>query len=351
MFIHTFEVCDTVSHDTYYEIQKTLKKDKTKWMAEKNGMLYFGLSDQGIKIRTFILHKKEFHTYKIQYIISARRVMENGNFVGLFDSYDYDELKEKVNAILRSKSPLMPKLNKCNLNRLDLCINAQFENQEQVKAYIRTARRADIPKNMVRYEVYDKTAKRYKPTKDDMTIHSECSFDNVEISIYNKYAQMKKQKDDYYPDQELDHARGIVRIEIRCKSEKIKELKKKYKIDKLGEFMKKADKIGKDLFEYYLPRMFGGSTIRTLKDAKERIANSNYKPHNKELLTEFIEASHMGRSAADVFSACDKATRKQIKFLLKELDINYVTATKEDVALFEDKYIPTPMKLFEQYRH
>ncbi len=114
--------------------------------------------------------------------------------------------------------------------------------------------------------------------------------------------------------------------------------------------MKKADKIGKDLFEYYLSRMFGGSTIRTLKDAKERIANSDYKPHNKELLTDSIEAIHMGRSVADVFSACDKATRKQIKFLLKELDINYVTATKEDVALFVDKYIPTPMELFEQYR-
>ena len=55
MTIHTFELTSILTNDKYYKIQKTLKsKDKSKWKAEHNGMLYFGLRENGILIYMFI---------------------------------------------------------------------------------------------------------------------------------------------------------------------------------------------------------------------------------------------------------------------------------------------------------
>ena len=40
----------------------------------------------------------------VTYRISARRVMENHNFVGLFDTNRYDELEKEVNKLLNKVS-------------------------------------------------------------------------------------------------------------------------------------------------------------------------------------------------------------------------------------------------------
>ena len=53
----------------------------------------------------------------VTYRISARRVMENDNFVGLFDTRNYDDLEEKVNELIKDKSNYLPKLKKCNYTK------------------------------------------------------------------------------------------------------------------------------------------------------------------------------------------------------------------------------------------
>ena len=121
----------------------------------------------------------------------------------------------------------MPILNKCKLKRLDFCINAQLDNQKQVKAYIKTVKRANIPSKLDLYMEYDKTSKRTKPTRNDFTVEAS---DYVSVSIYNKYAEMKQQKSGVFPKSEIERSKNIVRIEIRCKKEKIAVLKKKYNI-------------------------------------------------------------------------------------------------------------------------
>ena len=93
MTIHTFEVTCTVPGDEYYFIQEKLKNaDPSKWAKASNGMIYWGLSDKGILIKMFITRKKDYFTYNIIYRISARRVINNDDFVGLFDTDDYEEL-------------------------------------------------------------------------------------------------------------------------------------------------------------------------------------------------------------------------------------------------------------------
>ncbi len=268
MYIHTFETSCILTNDSYYSIQKILKADKTKWTYEGNTFTYFGLSYTGIIIKLFSIKKCGFYSYSITYRISARRVMENDNYVGLFDTKDYSALENKVDELLENACELLPRLKRCRLKRLDFCINAELENQNQVKAYIHTAKRAAVPGTLEVYTQYDKTAKRYKPTKDDFTVYSD---DYIAVSIYNKYRQMLKEKKNIYSQKDWEQAEKTVRIEIRCMAEKIAVLENKFEVHTIKQFMSKSDKIGDYLYRYYLPKMFNDGYICTLKKAIERI--------------------------------------------------------------------------------
>ena len=59
-----------------------------------------------------------------------------------------------------------------------------------------------------------------------------------------------------FPPEELERGQNIVRIEIRCMEWKIRALKKKYKVDSISDFMLYGDKIGDELYNYYLSRIF-----------------------------------------------------------------------------------------------
>ena len=77
------------------------------------------------------------------------------------------------------------------MRRIDYCINAKLDNQEQVKAYIKTMKRANVPGHMQIEEVYDKKSKRTKPMKDAFTVTNK---NYIEVSIYNKQRQMIKEQ-------------------------------------------------------------------------------------------------------------------------------------------------------------
>ena len=351
MKIHTFEVSAMLTNESYYLIQSELKaKDKDKWKTIKNGMQYWGLSHKGILISMYQVKKKGFYTYYINYRISARRVMENGNFVGLFNMKNYDSLEEKVNSILKEQCMYLPKLKKCTLKRLDFCINAMLDNQEQVKAYIRTVKRANVPSKLEIYEEYDKKSKRTKPTKDDFTVYAS---EYVSISIYNKYMEMKKEKDGVFPPDEIERAKNIVRIEIRCLEGKIHALKKKYGIKSISDFMENGNKIGKELYAYYLSRIFNDGAIYPLKEALIRIENSGYKPENIKLLKEFVKDCNESRSVARTFriykNLYGKSEVKRIVYMLDNIDTSFVTVTNSDTKIFSNGYIPTPLELYKEF--
>ena len=351
MQIHTFEVSAMLTNETYYNIQNELKtRNRDKWKALKNGMQYWGLSDKGILINFHQVKKKGFYSYYIIYRISARRVMENDNFVGLFNIKNYSALEDDVNKILKDACVNLPKLNKCNLKRLDFCVNARLDNQEQVKAYIRTVKRANVPSKLEIYEQYDKKSKRTKPTKDDFTVYSS---EYVAVSIYNKYMEMKKEKEGAFPSSEMERAKNIIRIEIRCMEGKIKALKKKYNVNSIRDFISKGNKIGKELYNYYLSKIFNDGEIFTLKEAMSSIDRSGYKPENISLLKEFVKDCNESRSVAETIrmykNLYGKKETKRIIFMLDNINTSYVTVTNSDVKLFDNGYIPTPLELYNDF--
>ncbi len=346
MYIHTFEIKKQISKEESCKIQEALRMDKDKWQGKENGMTYWGLSDKGILIHTYLLKKKGYYAYYIIYRISAQRVIENDNFVGLFNTKKYGILKNKVNRLLKEKSEHLPLIDDCNLSRYDFCINAELLNQEQVKAYIKMARRAIIPKYLKQRAYYDKVSKRSKPLKDDMSVYSD---NYVEISIYNKFKQMKKEEKEIYSDKDFKAAENIVRIEIRCMKKKLKELKKKFDVKTTDDFMRKADKIGRYLYKYYLSRMFGTGEICTLKQAKENFSLGDLKPKNIEALTEFLERVKKKRSTNTVYDIyCETDGENETRNILNKfnyVNTSYVIMPVEGAKHFYRKYVPSPLDL------
>lgn len=346
MYIHTFKVGCALKGEDFYLIQQELrKKGPNKWVALKEGMRYWGLSDKGIIIIMKRTKKKDFFSYSIIYKISALRVIENDNFVGLFDTQNYEELEDKVNSILNKACKLLPCLEKCTLSRIDFCVNTEFDDHKQVEAYIKTVKRGNIPPKLKLYERNDPKAKRKKASKNEFTVRAG---KYVEVSIYNKYAEMKEQMDYNYPDGEIERAKNIVRIEIRCKEGKVRELAKKYHISSIERFMERADGIGDELYQYYLGKMFNRGSVCTLKEALERIDMSEYRRDTIKKLKEFLSKCNECRSAAKAFEYYKKTDMGYIIKLLNNIETNYVTVTK-DVRQILGDYIPTPLELYKAF--
>ena len=222
-------------------------------------------------------------------------------------------------------------------------ISQQIPKQPMVAEYIL------LPGKLELSQQYDKKSKRTKPAQDSYTVYSS---EYVEISIYNKYMEMKKEKPGVYPESEIERAKNIVRIEIRCMEGKLKALKKKHDIESISEFMSRGKKIGQELYKYYLGKITNAGMICTLKKAMERIEHSEYKPKNIQLLKEFVTDCNEVRSAAECFKIYRKLygkdELKRLVFMLNNIDTNYVTVTTADVKLFYNHYIPSPLELYNE---
>lgn len=345
MKIHTFELTSILTNDKYYKIQKTLKiKDKSKWKSERNGMLYFGLREKGILIYMFILKKKNYYSYRIIYRISARRVLDKNNYVDLFDLQLYDELELEANRLLFEKSNSLPKLNDCDLTRIDFCHNAELENQHQVKAYIKTIKNGYIPPKHNEFLIYSETGKRFIPPKNDFTFFKN---DYVEISIYNKKAQMKQ--DDYYPKSEIDRASNIVRMEIRCYKKLIKEYCEKHNITSLRRFMGCCGNLGNELYNKYLSKISGSGCIYTLKETNQRIDMSEFRKKDIKLMKEFVKDINL-HGAPETFEVYkkeySKAILKRMIGLFEIIDTSFITLPVREAKLFDSGKLPSPLKLY-----
>ena len=355
MYIHTFEVSNILTSEDYFTIQDELKSKSNNWDGHhKNKMSYYGLKDQGIIILFTRTKKKKFTTYNIKYRISAHRVLNNDCYTGLFNTKDYDLLEDKVNSILMEQSELLPKLEDCSLQRLDYCINARLENQKQVKEYIKLCQRCNIPRKLKRLRYQNESKKKYND--NDMTVYSS---KYIEISIYNKYAQMKEQQSKKVSFPDIEDAKNIVRIEIRCMKDKLKQIDETFEgyrlKDQLWKFMKYGDEIGTYLYEYYLSMMFGTGKLYTLSEVKNRIECSGFTEKQRKKMLSLAEDANISRSLDEAVSyhteEHGKAYVKKVLDLFDLIDTSPVTITKEMAKQFDGEYIPSPLELFYEFKN
>ena len=196
-----------------------------------------------------------------------------------------------------------------------------------------------------------RTEKNNRLLKDGFTVYNK---NTVEISIYDKYKQMKKENDKktVFSNEDLKRAKNILRIEIRCQDKKIKEFQKKYRIFTIEEFFEYADKIGHELFTYYLPKFFGNGQIYTLSKLKEEIKISEYRKPTLKFMEEFVSYCNSirhGFLATEEFNNIyGKDKVKRIKEKFDEIEASYITIPRRDMELFKFG-LPALMELYNEF--
>lgn len=164
------------------------------------------------------------------------------------------------------------------LYRVDFCVNLLFSTQLQAEEYIKLLKQGVYPKCLKENLHYDNIQHRYIPYRDSLLL--ECG--SYSFEVYPKHIQMKNSS-------LLSNTKaGIVRIELRAKRSKLKQLSKKYGMDFLSNdyvpALESAHIVTKQEITKILQKMIGNMDFYTFTFTKNKIMESTFCDSNKKLL-------------------------------------------------------------------
>lgn len=286
MSYHTFELKYQL---TYQEKETLINALKRKGSVYHDDTDYTeptvcdALSDWGIIIK-FNTYTVQDFTFNIMYIkINPRRVMEQNNYIGIFDSRHTKKMLRRVDKHLQSVTPLMPSVHSCIINRIDFCSNIEMSSPEEVMNYLNLLKRGYCPQKYSLSTYYDQKSKRVKPYNNSITISNK----HIAITYYNKYSQLNENPH----CQNIDDAKNILRAEIQCKKNKVKHLAKKFNCKDVQRFLEYSDEIGKYVFKHYANLFYGTGDFYKLDEIFKKIDDSNFKKKSKTVMKELAAMS------------------------------------------------------------
>lgn len=311
MKFHTFELSLLLTLFEKKHITDILYKSKGKTYIDNNEyiptLVCNTLTKHGItiKIKSFIKNEYKYHI--LNYRINPRCVMEEYNYIGIFDPDDTEIMVNKVNNYLISIDEFMPLVEQCKLSRIDFCANIEMSGQHEIFEYIKILQKGYCPKKFIPELFYDYTAKRSKFFKNS------CSFirkNTVKVTYYNKYSQL--QQNDRCKN--IDDAVNILRAEIQCDKNKVKHLSDKFGCTSVVSFLRNADMIGTYVFKKYSNIFFGEGDFYKTDEIYELIEKSRYKEKTKKMMKMLVQLSSKHGSLQKAFNKLewDRVTRNNV---------------------------------------
>ena len=281
-----------------------------------------------------------YHYCGIRYRINPRRVIDQNNYVGIFDKGNVREMIDETNDLLYKVLDKLPPLNKCQLNRIDFCHNYKFKDQKTAEAFMEMVKRCNILPGSELELFYDE-----KLGKDVISENGiKMSFKNCSISIYNKYAQMIEQN---YSFPDIEDARGVIRFEIQALYGKVYYIRKKHGIKELVDFLNNTDELAMDQFNYYFPKLFCKGDYYSYEEAVIKVSNSSFSKKIKKRMYNLLSLT-IHNSLDDALTVMkEKLSSAQINWVLNKfniLDLNPSTIPRRlGVKCFQN-----PLKLLEK---
>ena len=209
------------------------------------------------------------------------------------------------------------------LKRVDFCTNISIGSTDAVDEYMKILHYGTYPYSFHRLLEYSPTQKRWIPTKNSFTVSSK----EIQFSLYNKYKQLKAEHNKY-DSNEIEAAKGKIRIELRIDRSAIKRKENKYKLADSLEFIQlAADMAGID-FPRYLKMIYGSGTFVTYKEAKKIIENTNHRRQTKDLLLQMLFAVKENRSLQLVKEELGKEDYNKCIRLFNHIGISPITIDK-----------------------
>lgn len=142
MNFHTFELSYKLSTDDVRIVYNELYNASGQNYKPKDDCAVFNaLQDYGIIIFIKKYKQDEYNHHVLYYRINPRRVLENHNYIGIFNSKNIDKLIKKFNILIKNVSPFLPEFDSCNISRIDYCSNVELNDQAVIDSYINLLKR------------------------------------------------------------------------------------------------------------------------------------------------------------------------------------------------------------------
>ena len=261
--------------------------------------------------------------HKIKYVITPSRFNDN-DYLELTDISELADKLSEIGRFIESKSELLPPPLKCNITRIDVTKNLYAG--DDLCDILNFLQKCYMPCSYDDcYKEYDNNATF---TKKSISRDEENNNKIFEISFYDKYAEMCShiKKHGYnYSEDDLEKAKGILRLEFRFYSPRLKNIKKALKYKTAEEFLQIFSLNIDKIIRKNLRSLYMSGNFYKLCDIKDMIAFSSFKRKTKQLMDKFItlSAKHKNSNKAAIYFVAEHGEDKlkQILRNFNKLDI------------------------------
>lgn len=312
MSYHTFELSSKLTNYEMFSIKDSLYKSGKTYMDSPGIIVCETLRKHGIVIKLNSFEKDDYTYNMLYYRINPRRVMEQDNYIGIFNSSDTDVMLNAVDEYLRSISCVMPTVDMMKLSRIDFCSNIRLSSGSEVKEYMKILHRGMTPHKYTLNVYYSKSMKKYVIPKNSIVF----SYRNrMMITYYNKYQQIKSVSYIKNPEE----ARDIVRAEIQCGKHKVRHLADKFGCTSVRNFLRHSDEISEYIFKKYANLSYGNGCFYKIDEIQRRIENSRFHKKSKKMMYKLVSLSAKHSSLEKAMNELD-LTGKKRKEIMKRFD-------------------------------
>lgn len=323
----------------------SLKYSGTSLLLPLRLEIFYSYKSEDRGIKWTIRSDRQSENYK-EYVL---RVTVNPKILSGIHDYItaaiYDDMTvaiDNFNLISKSISPVLGTFEQYTLQRIDYCINCALNElapgctYEHMMALIK---RADIPSRYKELEEYDPISHRMKSKPGSLYLMNG----SVHVNYYSKYMKFQEQNRENIkkgrppiPQETMDAAQDIIRLEVQCMYRKTYALSRKTNrvgdnnINYYEELLNHATCVG--VIDTYYKKIIGRGDWYTLQEATRKIRSHHFNRQKEERLLKALKLVNDCRSVAKAKAAhqgSDLDAFKRTLGDLASLGINPVTIPRE----------------------
>lgn len=274
-----FNELDKEKPDNENNVKKYFEDKKLKYKTSYTFLVTEKWNFNYIKIVEYKNKQNDILGYWMEIKINPRAMLHHQEY-----AFVYVATKEDIEACIKIINSFWKEvgldkwidLKLLYIQRIDYCVNIFVGNEDMSNIYMRLMRKGAYPYKSKRMKEYSETAKRYIDTKNSFTVTSG----SFEFSVYNKYKQLKEEGKKYSAE-EIERAKGIIRIELRVSRNKVRREELKHGIKGVEELLKITNQVAQENIPRYVALAYGTGAFMRMKEAKAMIDNSNLKKKTK----------------------------------------------------------------------
>ena len=326
---HTIQltyICDEFEFDAIKKRLKQVgKKDQFYPLQEYETDCFCCTAYSEHGIRFYLTRGTDSWTNIVKIVLNPRRLVEpQCDYLGIMlsDEKSLDEMEHRFTDIMRKiNSPKSPELPECmdewKLSRIDLCVNLEFDRKKLPQQLIRLLSCGNAAAG------YERSCYSYPSEKDGSFMKLEkhsIKFSNKRIALtaYDKVYQCK------YENLAMpDEMQGILRLELQCTREWIRDENKKHHCKSTREAIDYLSRHSQEYLRKYADKLLMPGEYCREKILKERIQNApGIRKGSKKQMLKFIKVLANGKTdvggAIKQFKAC--LSGKQLRSLLEHFE-------------------------------